>query len=222
MSTWLHLYSRLKTQTLLKTKFPMINLRSPLMLVAGLVAFSCMAQKMKVEKGDLSVLKGQKTVNVEFVYDNLKLFKDDRSEAAYIEERKRELNEKGADKGETWEKKWIASRELIWEPKFMELINRTPGMKFKQGDSDAKYTLIVDAVWLYPGYNVGVMKQGSKLNTDLTIVQTDDKSKALVKISATDAPGDTYQGTFSNEDRIGESFAKTGKTLSKMISKKLK
>lgn len=192
------------------------------MFVVGLATVGCMAQKMKVEKGDLSILKGQKNVNVEFVYDNLKLFKDNRSEAAYIDERKKELNEKGGDKGETWEKKWNSSRELIWEPKFMELINRTPGIKFKQGDTDAKYTLIVDARWLYPGYNVGVMKQGSKLDTDLKIVPTDDKSKTLVEISAKGAPGDTYQGTFSNEDRIGESFAKTGKTLSKFITKAIK
>lgn len=200
----------------------MSNVRTPLMFVACLVAFSCMAQKMKVEKGDLSVLKGEKTVNVEFVYDNLKLFKDDRSEAAYIEERKKDLNEKAEGKGDAWEKKWNASRELIWEPKFMELINRTPGMKFKQNDTDAKYTLIVASTWLYPGYNVGVMKHASKLNTDLKIVPTNDKSKVLVDISAKEAPGEMFQGTFSNEDRIGESYAKTAKTLSKMIGKELK
>lgn len=200
----------------------MTTLRTSLLTAAGLLAFSCMAQKMKVEKGDLSILKGQKSVNVEFVYDNLKLFKENRSEAAYIEERKKELNEKGEGKGDAWEKKWNASRELIWEPKFMELINRTPGMKFKQGDADAKYTLNVESVWLYPGYNVAVMKKPSKLNTILKIVPTDDKSKTLVNITAKEAPGDLFQGTFSNEDRIGESYAKTAKTLSKLISKKLK
>lgn len=200
----------------------MTTLRTSLVMAAGLIAFSGMAQKIKVEKGDLSILKGQKTVNVEFVYDNLKIFKENRSEADYVGERKKELNEKGEGKGDAWEKKWFASRELTWEPKFMELINRNKAVKFKQGDTGAKYTLVVESVWLYPGYNVGVMKQGSKLDTDLKIVPTDDKGNTLVEISAKGAPGDTYQGTFSNEDRIGESFAKTGKTLAKEIDKKLK
>lgn len=197
----------------------MRNLRITLLLTAGLVAFGCMAQKMKVEKGNLSVLKGQKTVNVEFVYDNLKLFNDNRTEAAYVEERKKELNDKAEGKGDAWEKKWNASRELIWEPKFMELLNRAEAVKFKQGAKDAPYTLILESTWLYPGYNVGVMQHGSKLNSTITIVKTADPGNPLVKINATDAPGNTFQGTYSNEDRIGESYAKTGKTLAKMIDK---
>ena len=41
-------------------------------------------QKMKVQKGDFSFIKGQKEINVEFVYDNLTINKDKLTELAEV------------------------------------------------------------------------------------------------------------------------------------------
>jgi len=183
-------------------------------------------QKMKIQKGDFSFIKDQKEVNVEFSYDNLTLFKDNRSNDKYVKERTAELEEKARGKGKAWAKKWMSSRELIYTPKFLELVNKyvgkKKGMYFGENISDAKYTLIVDVIWIYPGYNVGVMRKGAKLSTKLTFVETANRDNVLLELTAKNAPGDRYGGSFSNEDRIGEGFAKTGKTLAGMIIKKAK
>ncbi|RDK88723.1 hypothetical protein C8D94_101600 [Marinirhabdus gelatinilytica] len=183
-------------------------------------------QKMKVVDGDYTFLKGQKNINVEFDYSNLKLYNDDRSEETYVTERTKELEEKNRGVGKNWAKKWEASKELIYAPKFLELMNRyladDYGLFFEEGLTDAKYTLIVDVTWIYPGYNVAIMRKPAKLSTTLRFVETANRDNVVLEIKAKNAPGNRFGGTFSNEDRIGEGFAKTGKTLAKMIEKKLK
>ncbi len=198
--------------------------------VTLILAIVCTAfvygQKMKVVDGDFSFLKGQTQINVEFDYSNLKLYKDKRPETEYIKTRTAELEEKGRGKGKAWAKKWEAAKELIYAPKFLELMNRylteDYNMEFDQGLTDAKYTLIVDATWMYPGYNVVVMRKPAKLSTTMRFIETANRSNVLLEITGKNAPGNRYGGTFSNEDRLGEGYAKTGKTLAGMIKKKIK
>lgn len=194
-----------------------------LIIALVIVAFSY-GQKMKVQNGDFDFIKDQKEVNVEFVYDNLTLYKDNRTNEQYVKERTAELEEKSRGKGKAWAKKWESSKELIYQPKFLELVNKylekKKGVYLSEELPEAKYTLIVDVVWIYPGYNVGVMRKGAKLSTNLKFVETANRDNVLLNIKATNAPGDRYGGSFSNEDRIGEGFAKTGKTLAGLILKK--
>ena len=182
------------------------------------------AQKMKVAEGNFDFIPGQKEFNVEFVYDNMKVFKDNWTNEEYMTKRSAELEEKSKGKGKTWEKKWMASRELIYAPKFLELMNRylvkKQGISFQEGLTDAKYTLIVETVWVYPGWNAGVMRQPAKLTTLLKFVETANRDNVLLEITSENAPGNRYGGTFSNEDRLGEGYAKTGKTLAGLILKK--
>ena len=200
-------------------------MKKQLTLIAALitVAFSY-GQKMKVVNGGFDFIKDQKEVNVEFVYDNLTLYKDNRTNEQYVKERTAELEEKSRGKGKAWAKKWESSKELIYQPKFLELVNKylsnKKGIYFSEELPGAKYTLIVDVKWIYPGYNVGVMRKGAKLSTHLTFVETANRENVALEITAKNAPGDRYGGSFSNEDRIGEGFAKTGKTLAGLVLKK--
>jgi hypothetical protein len=185
-----------------------------------------MAQKTKIESGDFKFLAGEKEVNVEFDYSNLKLMKDNLTEEEYVANRAAELNEKKGI-GDIWKKKWQGSKEMIWNPKFLELINvvsakEKTNIKFNEGVSSAKYTLIVEVVWIYPGWDVAMMKQPAKVTTNLKIVETANKTTVLVEMSSENAPGDQLGSNFSNETRIGEGFAKTGKTLAKVIAKQIK
>lgn len=201
-------------------------MKKQLALLALLVFTSVtFGQKLKVQSGDFSFLKGEKEINVEFDHEGLTLYKDNRSNAEYMEERSKDLEEKARGKGKAWEKKWMSSRELIYAPKFIELVNvylkkKKKDIYYGENLADAKYTLIVKTVWIYPGYNVGIMKKGAKLTTLLTFVETANRSNVLLTITAKNAPGDSYMGTFSNEDRIGEAYAKTGKSLIGLLLKK--
>ncbi|MEX2483125.1 MAG: hypothetical protein WED10_01105 [Brumimicrobium sp.] len=197
-----------------------------LLFVFGLMlAFGATAQKVKVESGNYKFLKGESEINVEFDYSNLTLMKDNLTEEKYVEDRKNELNKKEAGKGDAWEKEWNAAKEDIWEPKFLELVNiviskKKKDLKFDKDLSSAKYTLIVEVKWIYPGWDVVVSKKPAELNTVLKFVETENKDNVVLELSSEKAPGAQYGSQFSNETRIGESFAKTGKTLGGLVFKK--
>ena len=189
-----------------------------------LVSTVVYAQKMKVTEGNFDFIESNQAINVEFDYSKMKINKDNLTNDDYVKERTDDLESKGKGKGTSWAKRWIASRELIYAPKFLELMNRDlatkKGMSFEEGLTDAKYTLIVETVWVYPGWNAGVMRQPAKLSTVLRFVETANRDNVLLEITSKNAPGNKFGGTISNEDRIGEGYAKTGKSLAKMIMKK--
>lgn len=196
-------------------------------IAAVLVAGIMNAQDMDVVKGDFAFLKDQKEINVEFTYDKLKLMEDNLTDDKYVADRVADLNGKDKGKGDIWKKKWYSSRENAFQPKFTELVNTIlnkakKDMSFQEGAASAKYTLIVEAVWIYPGYNVVMMKKGAKVTTNLKFVETANKSNVLLEIKSEKAPGDVFGGSFSNEDRIAEGYAKTGKSLGQLIVKKTK
>ncbi len=199
-------------------------MKKPITLVCLFIIVGVSAQKMKIKTGNFDFLKGQPEINVEFQYGNMKLLKKNLPEEQYIKEHAAELEEKTKGKGETWKKQWAAAPELIWQPKFLELMNRyffkDHNMNFAEGLSEAKYTLIVETVWLYPGWDAGVMKQPAKVTTLLKFVETANRDKVLTEITSENAPGDQWGSSFSNEDRLGEGYAKTGKSFAKLILKK--
>jgi hypothetical protein len=192
-----------------------------LLLVSSIMT----AQDMDVVKGDFGFIKDQKEVNVEFDYSKLTLLKEKLTEEKYVANRVKELNEKSKNNGDIWKKKWDGSKDQIWNPKFLELMNVVfnkdgKDVTFQEGLTAAKYTLIVEAIWVYPGWDAGVMKQPAKVTTNLKFVETANKSNVLLEIASEDAPGDQWGNNYSNESRIGEGFAKTAKSLAKMLLKK--
>ncbi|MDA3614792.1 hypothetical protein [Polluticaenibacter yanchengensis] len=190
------------------------------------VSTMAIAQKFKDETGDLSVLSGAKEVNIEYNYSKLTLLKDEIPEAEYIKNRKADLEAKRTGEGDIWVRKWEAAKTTIWQLKFEELLVKTAtqdlGISFKENAAKAKYTLIVDVVWIYPGYDVMIKKQEAKVTTVLKIVETANKNKVLYSVRAENAPGDQWGNNFSNESRIGEGFAKTAKSFGKLLKKALK
>lgn len=76
-----------------------------LLLALLCITASVTAQDMKVEKGNFDFLKDQSKINVEFDYSTFTMMKEKKSEAQYVEERAKELNEKGGSKGDLWKKK---------------------------------------------------------------------------------------------------------------------
>ena len=185
------------------------------------------AQKMEIIKGDFGFLNNQTAVNVEFDYSNLKLLKENKTEAQYISDRAADLNEKTKGVGDVWKKKWEGAKIAIWNPKFLELVNivlvkKKKELSFQEDLKSAKYTLIVETTWIFPGWDAGVMKQPAKVSTNLKFVETENRSNVLLEITTKEAPGDQWGNNFSNESRIGEGFAKTGKSLAGFILKNTK
>ncbi|WP_431243587.1 hypothetical protein ACQ9BO_03055 [Flavobacterium sp. P21] len=191
-----------------------------LLLISG-TAFS---QNMEVINGNFDFLKDQKDINIEFDYSNFTMMKENKPEAQYVEEHKADLDQKAKGNGNLWHKRWIVAKDQIWTPKFLEIGNiiftkAGKEMNFQEG-LNTPYTLIVKTVWIYPGWDAGIMKQPAKVSTILTFVESANRSNVLLEISSMEAPGDQWGNNFNNETRIGEGYAKTAKSLSKLIIKK--
>ncbi|MPS63515.1 MAG: hypothetical protein DI622_00885 [Chryseobacterium sp.] len=195
------------------------------LLVLFAVSISAFAQKFKIQSGDAKFLKGTEVVNVIFDYSEMKLMKENYTEEEYIPKRVEELNKKTEGAGDLWKKQWERSKEELWNPKFIMLFNKVLSKenintKLKE-NAQSPYTLVVKVKWIYPGWDAGIMKQPAKVTTQLTFIETDSK-KVVCDIESTDAPGDQWGSNFNNETRIGEGFAKTGKTLAQRIERDVK
>ncbi|MCB0520362.1 MAG: hypothetical protein H6577_06680 [Lewinellaceae bacterium] len=179
------------------------------------------AQKLKMTKGDLKALKGEKSINTEFTYENMGVGKF-KKEAEYVDKKVKEYNEKEKGRGDTWKEAWIADRQNRFEPQFNELFSKYAEMD--AGDHpDAKYTLIFNTSFTEPGFNVGVMRKNAYIDGTATIVETANRDKVVAVISVDNSPGRSAGGyDFDTGERISEAYAKAGKELGKMVVKAAK
>lgn len=145
-----------------------------------IITFS-FGQKRKDLEGDIKNLKGITEYNLIFDYENLKVDKFD-TEEEFLKDKmdKREVKEEG--KGEKFKNSWFADRENLYEPKYIESFNKRfedGSVKVDKGLESAKHTMKVKTTWIYPGYNVGVMKQPSKVNATIIVYETANPDKIL-------------------------------------------
>lgn len=184
------------------------------MAVLVFFAINTNAQRIKTTEGDLSVLKNETSINVEFTYDNMSVGKYDK-ESEYLEKKTAEYNSKEPGRGDSWAKNWITDRKRIFEPKFLELFEKTSGMANKP---DAKYTMIFHTTSTEPGFNIYVTRKNAEIDATVTIVETADRSKKVAVIDVKNAPGRTFSGyDYATGDRISECYAVAGKKLGKHI-----
>ncbi|WP_042720742.1 hypothetical protein [Flavobacterium sp. B17] len=182
------------------------------------------AQKMKVISGNFDFLKGEKELDLQMDYSHIKFYKENMDEAAYIAKQEKDIQKanKSPEEFQAWKKDWEYSKNTQFVDKFLASMNKNTDIKTSVDNPSAKYTLLVETVWIYPGWFAGVMNQPSKLSTVLKFVEKSDPSNVLLEIESKNAPGDNFVGLPNNNDRISEGYAKTAKTLARMIEKKIK
>ncbi len=195
-----------------------------LLCLAGLITLTAtplLAQSLKLKSGALGFLKGEKTLNLEYVYDGLTVGKD--TEQAYMDKRMAEANKKEAGAGDKWLASWKGARTKRFQPKFEDLLNKQwekSGLKAGQ-NPEANFTLVLKTTNLEPGWNAGVMRAPAEISTEATLVATKDRSKPLAVITILKAPGRDAMGyDFDASYRLQEGYAKTGKELGAFLNKK--
>ena len=181
------------------------------------------AQKIKVTEGDISVLKGQTEVLLEYDYSEMGVGKFDK-EADYIAKKVAEYNSKNAGTGDDWATKWEADREGRFHPMFEELLNKYTSKadcNFDQTNIKAKYTLIVKTTFTEPGFNIGVMRKDAMINLEIKMVETANPENVVAVITMTNVPGYGAMGNdYDTGYRISEAYAKGGKSLGAYLVKK--
>lgn len=187
----------------------------PLVFVFALsISLGINAQRIKLVEGNLSALKSEQKINIEYTYDNMRVGKFDKEEE-YINDKKASLNKKEAGRGDTWAKAWVTDRESRFEPKFNELFEKSSGMTISK---DAKYTLIFKTISTEPGYNIAISRKNAEINAEVWIVETANKNKVVAKATVQKAVGRTFGGyDFDTGERLSEAYADAGKALGRFI-----
>ena len=182
------------------------------------------AQKIKVTDGDLSFLKGQLEVLLEYDYSEMAVGKFDKEED-YIAKKVAEYNSDEEGKGDKWKDNWEADREGKFHPKFEELLNRYTVEKadcnFDQTNIKAKYTMIVKTTFTEPGFNIGVVRKDAMINLEIKFVETANTENVLAVMTMKNVPGRGAMGNdYDTGYRISEAYAKGGKSLAGYLIKK--
>lgn len=188
-------------------------------LLTGL-SFSASAQSMALKSGSLDFLKGQKTINVMYAYDNMGVGKG--TEDDYVNEKVTKYNKDEPGKGDKWKAAWLSARTRQYQPMFEELLNKElEDAGAKAGNyPTAPYTLILKTTFTEPGFNVGVMRMPAYTNSEAVFVKTGTTAEEAV-VTMRKAPGRDAMGfDYDAGARISESYAKSGKSLGKFLVKK--
>jgi len=177
------------------------------------------AQEVDISRGDLSIIKGETTINIEFTYEKMGVG-DFSKEAEYIRKKKEELNTKEAGTGDTWAIKWEEDKAMKFEPKFILGFTNLSKMTVSK---DAKYTLIFNTRSLEPGYSVGVSKRNAGIDGTVTIVETANRTKKLIVLTV-ERPGENkFRGAaFDAGARIADAYYLSGQKVGKFIIKNMK
>ena len=98
-----------------------------------------MAQSFNLLEGDLSAVKKEKKMNLEFTYDKMGVGKF-ASETEYVSQKMSDYNAKEPGRGESWEASWKADRANRYEPNFIQLYSKYSKTQSIGTFPDAKYT----------------------------------------------------------------------------------
>lgn len=178
-----------------------------------------LAQRIKVESGDLSFLKNIKTFKVSYDFTGMKVGK--KTEDEYLNDKAARYDKDEPGRGGKFKESWFRDRETRFYPKFEELFNEhgsKAGLKISRTEGEGE--MVVHTTFTEPGYNVGVSRMNASINL---MVHFKKDGTELAKVSVTGAPGQTFGGyDFDTGVRIAEAYAKAGKELAQFLSKSLK
>jgi hypothetical protein len=204
-----------------------LTLLSFVLLIAG----RGFGQKVKLEEGDLSPLKSEKTIAFAFTYDSMSMGSGhghppgpghahaQQTEAEYVAKHTEEYNKKSPGKGDEWAKAWKDDRETLYEPGFTKEFEKYGGL---QPDPKSKYTLIFKTTVTEPGFNIGFMRHNAEISGVAWIVETANKSHVIAKISVINSPGGSFfENDYATDERISTAYSEAGRGLGYFIKGKL-
>ncbi len=180
---------------------------------------SSIAQEVDLTKGDLSVLKGETSINFEFTYEKMAVG-DFNKEADYIKKRIEELNTIEPGTGDKWAVEWEEQKKNYFGDKFMLGFTKQNKLTYSK---EAKYTLIFNTKALEPGYQVGISKRNAGVDGTVTLVETAKRDKKLAVLFVERAPETKWRGAaFDAKSRIGDAYFMDGQKVGKFIEKNSK
>lgn len=182
-------------------------------------------EKMKVVSGNLNILKDQTEVNAELIFENVLLMKENITEAQYLENRKKQVLENPKRGEEAW-KKWIEEWERYKKEEYIDYFVRGLNKSYKnisfKKDSPAKYTLLLETKWVFPGWHAGLTAMTAEISGTIKLVETNNPSVVLAEVELNKFDKFVNNKEFVMEyGRIAAGYESAGRYLGKQIKKSL-
>lgn len=192
-------------------------------MVTMTMAFS--QEKMKIVAGNLNVLKDQTEVNVEVEFENVLFMKENITEAQYLENRKKQVLD-NPKRGQTAWNEWIVEwgkYKNEYSDYFAKGLNKTyKNISFKK-DPSAKYTLLVETNWIFPGWHAGLTAMTAEITGKIKLIETNNPSTVLAEVELKKFDKFVQNEEFVMEyGRIAAAYESVGRYLGKEIKKSLK
>lgn len=173
----------------------------------------------KILEGDFKNLKGITAYNVVFDYEGQKIAHFE-TEEDFLKDKMGKREEESA---ENFRKRWYEDRGTIYEPKFIAYFNKRMENVSVSENAGAQYTMHIKTTWIYPGYNVFVGSEESKLSGLVTVYETANPNNILLKIEYTKLPGiEPTEKAFDPGHRIAGAYEKLAKNFTKQLKRFVK
>lgn len=188
-----------------------------LLIVASLgIITATQAQKINVESGDLSFLKGITEISVVFVYpDDMRYGKKTIQE--YVDEKVEEKEKKQEGSGEKWKSDFFADRERFNE-KFIHTLGKySKSLSVAEANTEFKYTMIVKTTFTEPGFQFGFQSKGSAIDLEINFIETNAPDNVIAKVNMNKASGAAHPDF---GERVANAYSNGGAVLGKYLRKK--
>ena len=219
------MYLKLKLLYIAVINQTTINMKNIFIIAFLLVTTSLVAQKANVTKGDWKDLKGITEYTLEFDYSDLEIPKYD-SEEEFLEDKMAKREEKEPGTGEQFKESWFSDREEYYEPRFIETFNdryKDGAVKVDRDLGSADYTMKVHTTFIYPGYNVGVVRKNSKIEVTIDVFKNDNPDNIIFSVDYTKVEGAGNGGyDFNSGQRIADAYIILSRRLVKDMYKNTK
>ncbi|MEJ5103542.1 hypothetical protein [Chryseobacterium sp. MYb328] len=183
-------------------------------------------EKMKLVSGDFEVLRDQADVNVEVKFEDVLFMKENITEAQYLENRKKQVMD-NPKRGESAWNEWIGEWEKYKKENYVERLlkglNASGKKEIFKKDSSAKYTLILNTKWVFPGWHAGLIAMPTEMSGNIQLVETNNPSVVLATVELNKY--DRFSGmdvTIMEYGRLAAAYESIGKVLSRQIKRNLK
>ncbi|AZB00506.1 hypothetical protein EG359_13155 [Chryseobacterium joostei] len=183
-------------------------------------------EKMNLVSGGFEVLKDQTEVKVELTFEDVLFMKENITETQYLENRKKQVldNPKRGEKAwNMWITEWERYKKEEYINYFTKGLNKTyKDILFKK-DSSAKYTLLLETKWIFPGWHAGLTMMTAEINGTVKLVETNNHSVVLAEVEL-----NKFDRFVNNDEvvmeygRIAGAYESAGRYLGKKIKKSLK
>jgi hypothetical protein len=157
---------------------------------------------------------------ITFDYSNLKVHGFETEEGFLKEKMGNRQHVEG--KAEKFKEKWFKDRENKYEPRFIAYFNkRFAKSEIKiERNKGAKYTMNIETVWIYPGYNVVAVSEPAKITAKITVRETENPNAVLLVVQYDKSIG-LEQGQFDIDqgDRIALAYEKLAKNITMQLKR---